>query len=120
MVNTMSNRILPISLAVVFFLLSFNAYACLVPLYGGTEANQSSDCAMPQEQPARDQCDDFKSLVVQSISALHPLSHVSVLQPSLADLSLPFQHPLDRPGILTKGSPPPSQLPLLLSSILRI
>jgi hypothetical protein len=116
----MLHRILPISLAVVFFLLSFNAYACLVPLYGGIEVNKSSDCAMPQEQPAREQCDGFKSLVVQSISVLQPLSHASVFQSAVADLSLPFQHTLDGPGIFIKSSPPPSQLPLLLISVLRI
>ena len=54
-------------LAVVYLLLSFNAYACLLPMSGGAVMEQGSDCAKPQEQPAGRLCDAFKSLGVQTI-----------------------------------------------------
>ncbi|TLY34343.1 MAG: hypothetical protein E6K57_01215 [Nitrospirae bacterium] len=60
-------------LAVVYLLLSFNAYACLLPMSGGAMIEQGSDCAMPEEQPARQQCDAFKSLGVQTILPFQPV-----------------------------------------------
>lgn len=81
--------------AALYFLLSFNAYACLVPLYGGMEVAPGSDCTMPQEQPARQHCDAFKSLSVQTtpqalqavdlsthaVVAVEPLAVQSFLSP---------------------------------------
>ena len=52
----------------LFFLCSFNAYACLVPIYGGLKVSQGSDCTTPGEEPALQFCDGFKSLAVQSSS----------------------------------------------------
>jgi len=62
-----------VTLAVVYLLLSFNAYACLIPLYGGVQAATGSDCAMPKEPPVRDACDAFKALGVQTLSSGQPL-----------------------------------------------
>ena len=45
---------------------SFNAYACLVPLYGGAGAAKGSDCSAPGEQSARQFCDTFKTLGVHT------------------------------------------------------
>jgi hypothetical protein len=82
-----------IVLAVVYLILSFNAYACLIPLYGGIQVAKGSDCTMPQEQPARQQCDAFKALGVQTVPPLQPvhdtyaqgwahdLTSTSILQP---------------------------------------
>jgi hypothetical protein len=110
-----------VTLAVVYLLLSFNAYACLIPLYGGVQAATGSDCAMPQEQPVRDACDAFKTIGVQAPSAAQPLpvsvSHVvaSDLGSVLAQASLPIRQ-YDR-----SGSPSYLQRDLLsLTSILRI
>ena len=50
----------------LFFFFSFNAYACLVPIYGGIEVAQGSDCTSPGEEPATQFCDGFKSLAIQS------------------------------------------------------
>lgn len=117
----MKRSFLAISLAAVYFALSFNAYACLLPLYGGVEMTQGSDCTMPKEPPVRDACDAFKAIGVQSLSSVQPLTDchsqvvvgeqisVSILasvQPSRSDFS---------------GSPPFLDRDLLsLTSILRI
>lgn len=68
------------ALVAVYFLLAFNAYACLIPLYGGIQVTQGSDCSKPDEQPARQHCDAFKTLGVRTVSPVQPLpdslSHV--------------------------------------------
>ncbi|HEX9284184.1 MAG TPA: hypothetical protein VF879_00830 [Nitrospirales bacterium] len=65
--------LIAVTLAAIYFLLSFNAYACLLPLYSGAQAAPGSVCAMPQEQPIRDACDAFKALGVQTLSSVQPL-----------------------------------------------
>ena len=60
------------TLAVVYFLLAFNAYACLVPLYGGATVEKTRDCAMPQKPPVQDPCAPFKSLGVQTHATFQP------------------------------------------------
>ena len=50
----------------LFLSFSFNAYACLVPVYGGMKVSQGSDCTTPGEEPASQFCDGFKSLAVQA------------------------------------------------------
>ncbi len=59
-------KLLALFLIVLFLAFSFNAYACLVPIYGGMKDNQGSDCTMPGEEPASHFCDGFKTLAVQS------------------------------------------------------
>ena len=94
-----------VTLAVVYLLLSFNAFACLVPLYGGIQVAKGSDCAMPDEQPARQQCDAFKSLGVQTVPPFQPvpdthaqgwahdLNSTSILQPIVSLHSTVFSGP---------------------------
>src|SRR3989442_12936003 len=62
-------QLIAVALAVVYFLLAFNAYACLLPMAVGVGMEQGSDCAKPQEQPARQQCEAYKSLGVQTASS---------------------------------------------------
>ena len=62
-----------VTLAVVYLLLSFNAYACLLPMAVVAVMEQGSDCAKPQEQPARQQCDAFKTLGVQTVPPFQPM-----------------------------------------------
>ena len=109
------------TLAVVYFLLAFNAYACLLPLYSGVEVAQGSDCAMPKEPPVRDACDAFKTIGVQSLSSVQPLpafiGHVAFDQIVSAPLlaSVPTRQ-YDR-----SGKPPFLERdPLALTSLLRI
>ena len=107
-------------LMVIYFLLSFNAYACLVPLYGG-QADQYRDCSMPQERSAQQYCDDFKSLAIQSVSSLQPQGAVIALQAADVDFSPPVQESLSSRNLFTRGGPPPfAQDPHALNSALRI
>ena len=59
------------SLVVLFFALSFNAYACLLPVNGATAAAMGKGCSTPDEQPVYQFCDAFKTLGVQSVDKLH-------------------------------------------------
>lgn len=61
-----SRKFLALFLIGLFFLFSFNAHACLIPIYGGMEGTHGSDCTMPGEEPASQFCDGFKTLVVHS------------------------------------------------------
>ncbi len=77
-------------LVVVYLLLSFNAYACLLPMSGGAVMEQGSDCAKPQEQPARQLCDAFKTIGVQTVPPFQPLpdTHAQGLAHDLAVASI--------------------------------
>ena len=59
-------KLLALFLIGLFLSFSFNAYACLVPIYGGMKVSQGSDCTTPGEEPALQFCDGFKSLAVQA------------------------------------------------------
>ncbi len=61
-----SLSVLACTLVVLFFALSFNAYACLLPLNGATPAQMDTGCSTPDEQPVSQFCDAFKTLRVQS------------------------------------------------------
>ena len=65
--------LIAVALAVVYFLLALNAYACLLPMAVGVVMEKGSDCAKPQEQPARQQCDAFKTLSVQTVPPFQPM-----------------------------------------------
>jgi hypothetical protein len=119
--STMIAKVLTATaLVFIYFLLSFNAYACLVPLYGG-QADQYSDCSMPQEQSAKQYCDDFKSLAVQSVSSLQPQGDVIALQAAAVEFFPPVQESLSSWNLFTRGGPPPfAQDPLALTSVLRL
>src|SRR2546426_11821969 len=66
-------QLIAVALAVVYLLLSFNAYACLLPMAVGVVMEQGSDCAKPQEQPARQQCDAFKTIGAQTVPPFQPM-----------------------------------------------
>ena len=113
-------RIWAITLVAVYFLLSFNAYACLVPLYGGIEGMSGSDCSMPQEEPARQQCDAFKSLGIQGVPSVdsgHHLHHAIIGALS----ALPVHKPLISVRV-SGGTGPPVlvQDPLAGALVLRL
>ena len=58
------------ALIVLFFALSFNAYACLLPVNGVAPAPMEQGCATPDEQPVSQYCDTFKTLGVQTAGKL--------------------------------------------------
>jgi hypothetical protein len=76
-----STSVLASILVVLFFALSFNAYACLVPVNGVTAAPMANGCATPEEQPVSRYCDAFKTLGVQSADKLSANSDCQALCP---------------------------------------
>jgi hypothetical protein len=110
-----------VALAVVYLLLSFNAYACLLPMSGGAVMEQGSDCAKPQEQPARQLCDAFKTLGVQTVPPFQPVpdTHAQGLAHDLAVAS--FLQPIVSFHCSVFSGPPLIRIDILdLTSILRI
>jgi hypothetical protein len=108
-------------LVALFFVLSFNAYACLLPVNGVTAGAMGEGCSTPDEQPVSQFCDTFKTLGVQSADRLHLDSDCQALCPEdtaslalLAILSSPSNRLSDHPPI-----GPPQDL-LLKISVLRI
>lgn len=113
--------LLAVSIVVLFFLLSFNAYACLLPVNGLTAAAMGNGCSTPEEPPVYQFCDAFKTLGVQSVDKLHFDSDSQALcLEDTASLAL-------RAAVLSHNSRvydhPPDGLPrdlLLKISVLRI
>ncbi|MCP9456483.1 MAG: hypothetical protein NNA18_10300 [Nitrospira sp.] len=118
-----SRSFLAAMIAVLLLVFSFNAYACVLPLAGTTDASMANGCSTPMEQPARPLCDAFKTLGVESspqLSFLHMDHHWSaadqmpaalpVVSCRLAKISSPY-HSLE-------SSSPPHQS--LASTVLRI
>ena len=109
------------SLVVLFFALSFNAYACLLPVNGVTVAAMDTGCSTPNELPVSQLCDAFKTLGVQSADKL-PLNsdYLAICPEDTASLALlvihtsPSSRLSDHP---TVGSP---QDLLLKISVFRI
>ena len=104
----------------VYFTLAFNAYACLVPLYGNVDVTSGSDCSKPPDQPARQQCDAFKTLGIQGVPSVEPVSHLyHTVTVTLS--ALPVQKPLISTRV-SGGSGPPIffQDPLARALVLRL
>ncbi len=113
--------VLACTLVVLFFALSFNAYACLLPVNGVTPAAMANGCATPDEQPVSQYCDAFKTLGVQSADKLSLNSDCQALCPedtaSLALLVILTSHSSRLSDHPTVGLP---QDLLLKISVLRI
>ena len=108
-------------LVVLFFVLSFNAYACLLPVNGVTAGAMGDGCSTPDEQPVSQFCDTFKTLSVQSADKLSVNSDCQALCPEdtaslalLVFLTSPSSRLSDHPVVS-----PPQNL-LLKISVLRI
>lgn len=63
-----SQSLLAATIVVFLLTFSFNAYACVLPLSGSSDASMANGCSTPVEQPARQLCDAFKTLGVESHS----------------------------------------------------
>ncbi len=112
--------LLAISLITLLLAFSFNAYACLLPLYGGVATPQGSACSAADEQPARQFCDTYKILGIPAASDLPlptdeeaSLLALSAPQALLSLLPDRVSHPVS-----ANASPPLE--PPLRSSVLRI
>jgi hypothetical protein len=113
--------VLACTLIVLFLALSFNAYACLLPVNGVTAGAMGDGCSTPDEQPVSQFCDAFKTLGVQAADKLPLNSDYQALCPedtaSLALLGIhtsPSNRLSDHPVVS-----PPQDL-LLKISVLRI
>ena len=109
------------TLIVLFFALSFNAYACLLPVNGVTVGAMGDGCSTPEEQPGYQFCDTFKTLGVQSADRLHLNSDCQVLCPE-DTASLALLAVLTSPGnrLSDHSTVGPPQDLLLKISVLRI
>ena len=119
-----SLSVLACTLVVLFFAVSFNAYACLLPVNGVTPAAMANGCATPEtpdEQPVSQYCDAFKTLGVQSADKLSVNSDCHALCPedtaSLARLVSLVSHNSRLSGNPTASFPEDL---LLKISVLRI
>ena len=116
-----SLSVLVCTLVVLFFALSFNAYACLLPVNGVTTAGMGNGCSTPDEQPVYQFCDAFKTLGVQSADKLHLNSDCqTICSEDTASLALVVM--LASPSSRFSDHPtvgPPQDL-LLKISVLRI
>ena len=109
------------SLVVLFFTLSFNAYACLLPVNGVMTTPMGNGCSTPAEQPVYQFCDAFKTLGIQSADKLYLDSDCQTIcsedPSSLALLVILSSHTSRLSDHPTVG--PPRDL-LLKISVLRI
>ena len=94
------------TLVALFFALSFNAYACLVPVNALTPAAMANGCGTPDEQPVSQYCDAFKTLGVQSADRLSVNSDCQALCPEdtaslalLVNLTSPSSRLSDHPTV---------------------
>ncbi|MGH8547422.1 MAG: hypothetical protein ACRERU_02230 [Methylococcales bacterium] len=101
--------------------LSFNAYACVLPLFGSSAQTMESGCTSPEDQPTRQFCDTFKTLGADA--SPKPLSsgvfvHLFILDSfswvSLCGSALPTGGAFDPPLKY------PHQQQLLKTTVLRI
>jgi hypothetical protein len=109
------------TLVVLFFVLSFNAYACLMPVNIATLTAMDNRCSTPDEQPVSQYCEAFKTLGVQSADKFHLNSDCQTIcskdTASLALLDTLTSHSSRLSDHPTVG--PPQDL-LLKISVLRI
>ena len=75
----MLKRLLVATVLLLFFALSFNAYACLVPTGVATAAAMKGGCSAPEDQPVYQFCDAFKTLSVQSPDKVYFQSDAQVI-----------------------------------------
>ena len=96
-------------LVLLLLVLSFNAYACLLPVSSSSSTEMGNGCSTPEEQPARQVCDAFKTFSVEASNHLQLQllfeGHMLWVGEALAG-SLLSSPPLD--GILKYPFPLPS------------
>ena len=114
-------KLLALLLISLFLAFSFNAYACLVPIYGGMKVIQGSDCTTPGEEPASKFCDGFKSLAVQSGPDISSSDLANWILPR--NISALFSDPVTTSQFLltpARGNLSPPKDILVLISVFRI
>ncbi|MBX3332116.1 MAG: hypothetical protein KF722_17050 [Nitrospira sp.] len=117
-----SRSFLAVTIVVFLLAFSFNAYACVLPLSETTDASMANGCSTPDEQSARQLCDAFKTLGVESspqLSLWHMDHHWSAdhILPALPTVGRQLQR-IFHPYQSLESSSPPHQS--LASTVLRI
>ncbi|WP_342346419.1 hypothetical protein [uncultured Nitrospira sp.] len=105
----------------LFLAFSFNAYACVVPIYADLPTHQVSDCTMPGKGPVSQFCDGFQSFLIQSGADLSSagLSNVMLVESS-SSLFLDSRLTGKFAPIPARGLLAPSKNILVLISVFRI
>lgn len=113
-------QILILFALILFFGFSFNAHACLVPVY--SDVTMENGCTEPKQEPIRQFCDTFKFLGPQSVSdSPHPFLSHTVDSYSATPLTTSLQNSflLNQGGVhRLSGSSPPDVLSI--TTVLRI
>lgn len=113
--------VLACTLIVLLLALSFNAYACLLPVSGVPAAAMGNGCSTPDEQPIYQFCDTFKTLGVQSADKLHLISDCqTICSEDTASLALLVMLTSDSSRLYDHPTVGPPQDLLLKISVLRI
>jgi len=116
-----SLSVLACTLVVLFFALSFNAYACLLPVNAVPPPAMANGCAVPDEQPVSQYCDAFKTLGVQSADRLQVNSDSqTICSQDSATLALLVLHTSSGTSLSDHPIVGPLQDFLLKISVLRI
>ena len=116
-----SPLVLACTLVVLFFALSFNAYACLLPVNCGTLAAMGNGCSTSDEQPVYQFCDAFKTLGVQSADKVHLNNDCqTICSQDTATLALLVIHTSPTSRLSDHPTVAPPQDLLLKISVLRI
>jgi hypothetical protein len=116
-----SRSVLACTLVVLFFALSFNAYACFLPVNGVPASAMGNGCSTPDEQPVYQFCDAFKTLGVQSADKLHLNSDCqTICSQDTATLALLGIHTSPSSRLSDHPTVGPPQDLLLKISVLRI
>jgi hypothetical protein len=116
-----SPSVLACTLVVLFFVLSFNAYACFLPVNGVTDGAMGNGCSTPDEQPISQYCDAFTTLGVQSADTRHLNSaYQTICSEDTASLARLFIFTSDSSRLSDHPTVGPPQDLLLKISVLRI
>ena len=112
---------LVVFLVLLFAGLSFNAYACLIPLFGTPATSMRNGCPTSEEPPVREFCDAFKTLTVPNSSDSYVASDDQAFYPDASAFSFQLLN-LPATNRLTYYHPdhaPPRDV-LLKTTVLRL
>lgn len=118
-----SRSVIAGTLVALFLALSFNAHACLVPLFDAPGSAMTNGCSAPGEQPVRQFCETYKTLAVQSVDESKTGMDIQIICAASIDRGLSPVHSgtafHDGRFLAPSAIDPPRDL-LLEASVLRI
>ncbi len=113
--------VLTLTLVLLFLGLSFNAYACLIPLFTAAAGAMEAGCPAPEEQPARQFCDAFTTLGVQATGESHSVKEDhSTLLYGMAAPAPPVHLPDSDAGCQEHPLACPTRDRLITTTVLRL